>query len=522
MLIDTNPQLITRTQMARLQQITDNASRGALALLTLSFALLTALSMEDEAQAQYPSPVIIHTANYTVQLGESITIEYEIENDGYYSFFYNDVDEVQVKLRPVGIESVSTYGYAKIDRGEELIGDEMFRGYFRATYTLPTASPRYFPPGTLFEVTFVFMSDGENVREYDFHEPVEYLDEDRDWQRIVDDDLELIYYDIPTSAIESLHRDTSRHVARIKGVLGVTEHPPLRAVIFPNVGELTKFGPTISQSATDGTFFGGFAYSQYLLTIMASPSVPILTHELTHLLHDVAMGSPSTVRAPAWLTEGIATYLETGQRNHLPRNYRNHRSITRFRELSSVPGLRQDIGIFYRQSADFLGFLAEMQGDESIGRLLAELGDGARLDDALVSIYGGNLDELENVWRAQYGLAPVDVREPIRFEPRRDYPPTLVPIPTADRGGENRLGDSDANEARTLADRAEPAVLPTALSLTDRIRAQAATPSAPTPTAGGYVTSPGDAGFRANPTLVLVFFLLALGFGALFLRRMRS
>ena len=509
--------------MARLQQITDNASRGALALLTLSFALLTALSVEDEAQAQYPSPVIAHTANYTVQLGESIAIEYGIEIEGDYWAPYEDVDEVQVKVRPLGIESVSTYGYAEIERGVSRYRDGDISGrYIRATYTLPTASPRYFPPGTLFEVTFVFMSDGENVREYDFHEPVEYLDEDRDWQRIVDDDLELIYYDIPTSAIESLHRDTSRHVARIKEVLGVTEHPPLRAVIFPNVDELTKFGPTISQSATDGIFFGGFAYSQYLLTIMASPSVPILTHELTHLLHDVAMGSPSTVRAPAWLTEGIATYLETGQRNPLPRNYRNDRSITRFRELSSVPGLRQDIGIFYRQSADFLGFLADMQGDESIGRLLAELGNGARLDDALVTVYGGNLDELENVWRAQYGLAPVDVREPIRFEPRRDYPPTLVPIPTVKRGGENRLGNSNANEAGTLAERAEPAVLPTALSLTDRIRAQAVTPTAPSPTAGGYVTSPGDAGFRANPTLVLVFFLLALGFGALFLRRMRS
>ena len=505
-----------------LQHIADKSRLGILGLITSSLALVAMVSIDEGVRAVHPTPVITHAYGYTVVLGESITIEYEIYIGGDYGEPHTDVDEVQVKLRPVGIESVSTYGYAEIERGVWGNGDLVYGRYVIATYTLPTASPRYFPPGTLFEVTLVYMSDGETVREYDFPEPVEYLDEERDWQRILDDDLELIYYDIPTSTIESLHRDTSRNVARIKDVLGVTEHPPLRAVIFPNVRELTKFGPTISQSATDGIFFGGFAYSQYLLTIMASPSVPILTHELTHLLHDIAMGSPSTVRAPAWLTEGIATYLETGQRHHLPRNYRNDRSITRFRELSSVPGLRQDIGIFYRQSADFLGFLAETQGDESIGRLLAELGNGARIDDALTTVYGGNLDELENVWRSQYGLAPVDVRKPIHFEPRRDYPPTLVPIPTANRGGENRLGDPDANGSRTLEERAEPAVLPTALSLTDRIRVQAATPTASTPTAGGYVTTPGDAGFRANPTLVLVFFLLALGFGALFLRRMRS
>lgn len=485
-----------------------------MAVLASAIALVAVFGMGVEAQAQNPSPEFHILFNHTVQLGKSITIEYQADRGAdFYPAPHPDVDEVQVKVKPIGIESVSTYGYADIER----VGQ-----YFRATYTLPTASPRYFPPGTQFEVTIVLMSGGATVEEVDYPFLIEYLDEERNWQRMGDDGLELIYYGIPTSSIQTLHRDVSRDVARIKEVLGVSEHPTLRAIIFPNVRELTRFGPTISQSATDGTFFGGFAYSQYLLTIMASPSATVLTHELTHLLHDVAMGSPSTVRAPAWLTEGIATYLETGQRNPLPRGYRNARSITRFRELSSVPGRQQDIGIFYLQSGDFLGFLAELQGDQSIGRLLEELGNGARLDDALVTVYGGNLDELDNVWRAQYGLPPVEVQEPIRFEPRRDYPPTLVPIPTANRGAENRLGDATSDGSMSVDERAEPAVLPTALSLTDRVNAQVSTPSAATPTASGYVTSPIGNGFRANPTLVLVFFLLALGFGALFLRRMRS
>lgn len=483
--------------------ITTYASRFSTAVALAAASVLVFTFTVAGASAQSTRVKTEGDFSYTVDLGKSINLTYSFETG-------TPVDEVQVVMHPIGLHAVSTYGYAELE-GEIRV---------TATYQLQTASPRYFPPGTLFDIRFILRGDNELVLETEEFR-VEYLDEERNWQRIGDADLELIYYDIPTSAIRSLHNNVSRNVTRIKEVLGVSEHPPLRAIIFPNVQELTKFGPTISQSATDGIFFGGFAYSRYLLTIMASPSATVLIHELTHLLHDVAMGSPSTVRAPAWLTEGIATYLETGQRNPLPRGYRNNRSVTRFRELSTVPGRQQDIGIFYLQSGDFLGFLAELQGDQSIGELLAELSNGTRVDDALVAVYGGNLDELENVWRAQYGLPPIDVREPIYFEPRRDFPPTLVPIPTANRGAENRLGDSPSNQPEVIDERAEPAPLPTARPVPDRIDAQAPTPNVDD-SADGYVTSPFEDGFRTNPTMVLVFFLLALGFGALFIRRMRS
>ena len=469
----------------------------------VAFALVPSVS-----QAQSTRLYADGEFSYSVELGKSISMDFALSTD-------IDVDEVQVMVRPVGLNSVSTYGYAEIDQGETLT----------ATYELPTASPRYFPPGTEFDIRFILRNDDVAVSESPEYR-IEYLDDGRQWKRIGDEQLQLIYYGISDRAMRPLFDTTHRNVERIKRALGVIDHHPLRAIIFPNNYELTRYGPTISQTATDGGFFGGYAYSRYYLTIMASPSVSILTHELTHLLHDIAMESPATVRAPAWLTEGIATYLETGTRRQLPRSYRRasgEAGVKRFREMGTVPGRREAIDVFYRQSGDFVGFLAESRGDTSIGMLLSELASGARLDDALTTVYGGNLDELENQWRASYGLPLIDVRVPAHLEPQQSIPPTIVGVPTPGRGSVNIL-ESRATAGGGESDPVpERAVHPTSLPEIERIVPQEATAVPATATAtDGYVTSPIGREFRPNTTMLLVAFLLALGFAALFFRRMRN
>ena len=371
----------------------------------------------------------------------------------------------------------------------------------------------------------MLLNGGEIVRERSY--PTGYidnLDEDRNWRRHGDERLEIIYYGVSDFEIRRLFDETIRNVERISPALGVEQHHQLRAVVFPNIRELTRYGPTISQTAADGGFFGGFAYSRYYLTVMASPSVPILTHELTHLLHDIALDSPSQARLPAWLTEGIATYFETGVRHTLPRYMIRGRSgsnIRRFREMATVPGRAEDIGVFYRQSGDFVGFLAELQGDNSIGQLLAEIRDGARWDDALSTVYGGDLDDLERAWRAQHGLPAIGVQSTAPADIQWKFPPTMVGVPTPVLGGENRLVDRHVTERGGSNERVNPVARAATPTRAERIQPQVPTPIA-VATSGGYVTSPAGREFRANPTLILVFGLLALGFGVLFIRRLRS
>ena len=511
--------------MAFLLNTSITARLTVLALLALAFVSMGSQAITIESQAQKPSPVIGISADYRVELGKSITVEYGIAIEGDYWMPHADVDEVQVRMRPIGINSVSTYGYAEIERGETKFNDRVSDRYFKATYTLPTASPRYYPPGTQFEVTFVLLSGGETVDEKSFplgH--IENLDEDRNWRRHGDERLEIIYYGVSDFEIRRLFDETIRNVERISPALGVEQHHQLRAVVFPNIRELTRYGPTISQTAADGAFFGGFAYSRYYLTVMASPSVPILTHELTHLLHDIALDSPSQARLPAWLTEGIATYFETGVRQTLPRYMIRGRSgsnIRRFREMATVPGRAEDIGVFYRQSGDFVGYLAELQGDSSIGRVLEEIKGGAHWDDALATVYNGDLDDLERAWRAQHGLPTIGVQSTVPAEIQRNFPPTMVGVPTPVLGGENRLVDRYVTERGGSNERVNPVARAATPTRTERVQPQAPTPTA-VATSSGYVTSPVGREFRANPTLILVFGLLALGFGALFIRRLRS
>ena len=507
------------------RHITINARLTVLAFFALAFVSMGAYAIDPETHEQHPTPAIQYHAIYTVDLGESITVEFGVNAFGVSGPVWHDVDEVRVRMRPVGINTVLTYGYAEIERSEEESVGKTINSYFNSTYKLPTASPRYYPPGTQFEVTFQLLSGGEVVEEIPYyHGLVENLDEDRNWRRHGDEQLEIIYYGVSDFEIRRLFDETIRNMERISPALGVEQHHQLRAVVFPNIRELTRYGPTISQTAADGAFFGGFAYSRYYLTVMASPSVPILTHELTHLLHDIALDSPSLARLPAWLTEGIATYFETGVRETLPRNIirgRNRNDIRRFREMATVPGRAEDIGVFYRQSGDFVGYLAELQGDSSIGQLLAEIRDGARLDDALVTVYNGDLDDLERAWRAQHGLPTVGVQSTAQSEIERNFPPTMVGVPTPILGGENRLDDRYVTERGGSAERVEPVARAATPTRDERIQPQGRTPTA-VETPGGYVTSPVGREFRANPTLILVFGLLALGFGALFIRRLRS
>lgn len=477
---------------------------AAAAMAIAVFALLLTVGQSRPAFGQATRLVADVDFKYSVNLGESIDFELAVDQLGL-----DPVDDVQVHIRPVGPRNITRYAYAEVTFDEELL----------ARYEFETAAPTYFPPGTMFDVRFVIYRDDEPLYETEEYR-VDYLDEGRGWASVRGDNLELLYYDIERSSVERLRDETADRLDYIREVLGVEEHPTMRAVIFPGVRDLSRYGPTFSRAATEGNYFGGFAYSGYNLTLMSSPSAGTLIHEMTHLLHDVAMVNPGPIQPPSWLTEGIATYLERSERPGLP--YGGRSSVRRFRELKSVPGLRSDIGDFYQQSADFMGFLAEREGAHSLGRLLAELRDGARLDAALTTVYGGNIDELENLWRAQYALPLVDVRTGTVATVPRDYPPTIEGIPTPRRGsmpGSGAAGTGAASDPPEQVARVPTTVAHDGLSGAPQ---ESGTTSEPESEREGYVTSPADSGFRANPTMLVVFVLLALGFGVLLYRRVTN
>ena len=179
---------------------------------------------------------------------------------------------------------------------------------------------------------------------------------------------------------------------------------------------------------------------------MSSPSSETLVHELTHLIFGRALTSPYATSAPAWLNEGNASYWETGNRRDSLQRFRpidRSGNVTEFAAMNAIPGLRKDIGNFYTQSTDFVGYLIENYGPDSIGKLLYELNSGKDIDTAMRAVYGGSLAQIENGWRNEWGLRSVSSPEsPVDIQ--KDLPPTIPGLPTIKTGTLERLTENDS------------------------------------------------------------------------------
>ncbi|MGH9365602.1 MAG: peptidase MA family metallohydrolase [Thermoanaerobaculia bacterium] len=138
--------------------------------------------------------------------------------------------------------------------------------------------------------------------------------------------------------------------------------------------------------------------------VVESPVVAVLSHELAHAL----IRQSSRDRAPGWLHEGLAQYLE-GKR--LPRREvkaalgRNaarsiealegnfHRTLDRVSARSS-----------YAQALSLVEYLIAMRGPGAVACAVASLGEGLPMSDALQAETGLTPAELFVAWKAWAGI----------------------------------------------------------------------------------------------------------------------
>ena len=208
----------------------------AIALIA-AFAFVSLAPQIIAAQSLRPSDNEVVTHN--VVMGDKITIWIETEIKA-------EIKETRLWVRPHGTDTIPAYSYVEFTQDTKI----------RASGEIDVRSPSYFPPGTIFDVRFEFTAvDGTIYSSNTYH--LEHIDDQHDWRRVSDERLEIIYYGINDRSIQNLHDKTTSRLPEISAALGVNDIPQFRAVIFPSLRELTLHGPTISQAATDGHYFGG-------------------------------------------------------------------------------------------------------------------------------------------------------------------------------------------------------------------------------------------------------------------------
>ena len=372
-------------------------------LLLVAATLLWAVGApQSPAQAAGDSIKVVETqqqVNYPSGVGLSVTVESESE-----------INEVRVYYRAAGSRRWG-YAYAEFDPGTWVV----------ATRSIPVRGSTYLAPGVDVEYFYEIRDVQGNVFRTD-RAVVEYLDPRFSWQRISVGPLELIYHDIDDSRVEDVARTLREDLRRVEELLQLERPSEFKGVIYNSYADANAAFPVQSQTTTDHGTFAGYAFPEQGVFVGQGLDRRIIVHESAHMMIHHAVGH-SAVDVPAWLNEGLSTYMEPKARVKSSREL--YGRTPPLRAMKSLTGTPERIRLFYQKSASVVAHLIEVYGEESFRRLIDEISAGRAIETALVNAYGFDEDGLDNSWA---GLPiPTPPKPTQNAKRQRVAEPTAVP-----------------------------------------------------------------------------------------------
>jgi hypothetical protein len=209
-------------------------------------------------------------------------------------------------------------------------------------------------------------------------------------------------------------------------VTGSETQTPIIMTLYNNNAEMIGAVVARSLAASRELITEGQAFdSESVVLVLAGRSdIGTATHEMTHIL--VARAAKSSGNVPLWLNEGLAEYGNLDQTVSYERFLEWAAGTDRLillKNLRSFPGDPNLTLVAYGQGRSVVNFMVEEYGEAKMAQLLATLGGGANISDALDIVYGFDLTGLENLWRTSIGAEPY-------IEPTPGPTPTPAPEPT--------------------------------------------------------------------------------------------
>ena len=215
---------------------------------------------------------------------------------------------------------------------------------------------------------------------------------------------------IPGPEVVRLASSVDSAISRIEQVFGRSFTTKPRILVFATRASFARgtqdlFGYSPETAASVAASYGG-VFDPQTLTIAVSwqssagSNVPrLLAHELTHLATREMVGQEAAV--PAWFEEGLAAQIEAGDAGIDKDAQLAARSL-----LASAPRTLDTVGTLadwhreytklgtalYAVSAEIVGAMEEQIGRGAVFALLAEVGRGARFEDAFRAHAGEDLD----------------------------------------------------------------------------------------------------------------------------------
>ena len=189
---------------------------------------------------------------------------------------------------------------------------------------------------------------------------------------------------------------------------------------------------------------GGQAFSENDIVIIGISAGQIdwgkgaIAHELTHVLVGHLTFSCLGF-VPGWLVEGLAMYGEGGLDDFSKAAFEQAVADNTLISVEALSGGFSEnpdkANISYSESYSLVNFLIEEYGKDQMLALLKALKEGATVDEALESVYGFDINGLEDAWRENIGAQPRQASvENAPATPTATLVPTIEPVSGAAAG----------------------------------------------------------------------------------------
>jgi hypothetical protein len=263
------------------------------------------------------------------------------------------------------------------------------------------------------------------------------------WRTITGDHTHLLWYEGSQEFAEGLLEVADAGIRTLQKNTGVLPSKPVEVHIYENAAMMRE-AIVFSQEWT-----GGVAYpSQGLVSMGINESNlewgrRATVHEMSHVVIAEASFTCGS-GLPAWLDEGLATFVEGPEEpllaRALDRAVRDNSAFAVRGLAGSFPVSQDGAKLAYAESRDLVAFLLEHYGTDRMNALLTAFRELGTIDRALTQAYGFDTEGLERLWRADVGL-------PERAAPQDAMVEPLPMIPTL--GGLPQQAEATATVAPT-------------------------------------------------------------------------
>lgn len=269
-------------------------------------------------------------------------------------------------------------------------------------------SSRFLPPGL--DIEFFWRVSG---RDGSVHEsPVStllYTDERFEWQSLDGGLVSVWWYSGSDAFARDILNAANRTLLHLDESYGLRTGQQIRIMVY---GDSRDFGSALPPNSAD--WIGGVAYPP--LNHVVAQIRPgggsvreisrMVPHEVSHVVVHQASRNPYN-SPPPWLDEGLATYvqeLDDGRLNPvLDRAVREGHLIPLNALKSSFPADPDRALLSYAESLSVVAYLVETYGSATVGNLVSAYRVDMSHDDAIESVLGLTIEELDAHWKSSLG-----------------------------------------------------------------------------------------------------------------------